>query len=75
MRRPTPSYSDYLMASEEFDFKHDDFEVVRVVDLFGGYEELKHKNEQIAAVRYPLTFKSSTASSVTLHFIAHKVLS
>jgi len=63
---------DNLIASKEFDFKHDDFEVVYVVDLFGGYKELKYKNEQIAVVHYPLTFKLLTA--ITLHFIVHKVL-
>ncbi|KIM39139.1 hypothetical protein M413DRAFT_29693 [Hebeloma cylindrosporum] len=32
-------------------FNHDDFEVVRVVNLFGGCEELRHiKNKEIAAV-------------------------
>ncbi len=32
------------------EYNHDDFEVLRIVDRFGGYEELRHKNQDIAAV-------------------------
>ena len=36
----------------ESEFNHDDFEVVRVVDLFGGYEELRHKDKDIETVSF-----------------------
>ena len=57
------------MASEEFDFKHNNFDIVRVrvVDLFGGYKEHKHKNEKTASGSLDtLTFKSSTAMQCKL---------
>ncbi|KAH8105291.1 hypothetical protein BXZ70DRAFT_1004805 [Cristinia sonorae] len=31
------------------EYNHDDFEVVRRVDLYGGYEELRHKQADIDA--------------------------
>jgi len=71
------------MASEEFDFKHNNFDIVRVrvVDLFGGYKEHKQTQERENSQRFVryLDFQivncnAMQASSITiaLHFTAHK---
>ena len=42
------------MASEEFDFKHNNFDIVRVrvVDLFGGYKQTQERENSQRFVRY-----------------------
>ncbi|KAF9441232.1 hypothetical protein P691DRAFT_684645 [Macrolepiota fuliginosa MF-IS2] len=45
------------------DYRHDNFEVVRKVDLFGGYEELRHKNPTLIAACTRFFRKSVTPNN------------
>ena len=42
---------------EDLKLKHEDFEVVRIFTAFGGYEEVQHKDKNIAAVGPLLSLK------------------